>query len=68
MELAKDPFPVDRVYRWRRLTSFPPTRTKRELLVILTPLLPFPYPSPRDIFTLPASLPSAIAAANIREL
>lgn len=39
MELAKDPFPVDRVCRWKWLTLFPSTRTKRELLVILSPAI-----------------------------
>lgn len=64
MELAKDPFPVDRVCRWRRLTSFPSTRTKRELLVILAPAI-----SLRTLVVLyVSSSRPAVATANIREL
>lgn len=51
MELAKDPFPVDRVCRWRRLTWFPPTRTKRELLVILALAISLREPSPPAVAT-----------------
>jgi len=64
MELAKDPFPVDRVCRWRRLTSFSLTRTKRELSSLSLPSAISLRTLPTFRFSSSLSSRSSLTSAN----